>query len=88
MPAPKHAHGYKVTKQVQGTTFNPDGTSHKSWTVHVEHANGTPGTVEMPDAFYTAENVHNAIADQAQAVHEVEALPGSVTGQPPAPTQH
>lgn len=79
MPQPsRHAHPYKVTKQVQGTTFNPDGTSHKSWTVHVEHADGTPGTVEMPDAVYSAPNVHNAIAYQAEAVHEVANLPESL----------
>lgn len=78
MPAVKHTRKYKVTKQVPGTTFNPDGTTHKSWTVHVEHEDGTPGTVELPDAYYTAPNVHNAVADQAQHVHEVADLPDSL----------
>lgn len=75
MPTVARGHHYKVKKQEQGTHFNTDGSTHKQWTVHVEHENGTAGTVEMPDAYYTAENVHNAIMEQAHAVHEVAHLP-------------
>lgn len=85
MPAAKHTHNYKVHKQVLGTHFNPDGTTHQVWTVHVEHADGTQGTVDVPDAYYTAQNVHNAIADQAHAVHEVGHLPESLSNPMPPP---
>lgn len=88
MTTVKRSHHYKVTKQELGTEYNADGTVSKKWTVHVEHADGTKGTVEMPDPYYTAPNVHAAIMDQANSVHEVGNLPESVSHLPiPPPTQ-
>lgn len=76
MAAPK----YKVKKQVQHTVFNPDGSQAQTWTVHVEHEDGTQGQVTLPANQYNARNVHQAIQAQADTVAAVAALPDSAQG--------
>ena len=82
MPQPRSHHRYKVTKQEVGTRYQPDGTLQKVWTVHVEHPDGTTASVDMPDAYYTAHNVHDAIINQAEQVHRVANLPDSIANMP------
>ena len=55
--------------------LTPEGHMSKMWTVHLEHEDGSRGTVELPDTHYTAENVHALASDQANTVRAVAHLP-------------
>lgn len=90
MPQGKQSHHprYKVVAQEQTEDLTPQGERQKMWTVHLEHENGTRGTVELPDHLYSPENVHALASEQAQTVHAVGQLPDSAPdtepGQPGA----
>lgn len=77
MPQPaKHNHPrYKVIRQEQSTDYHPEAGQRKVWTVHLEHEDGTKGTVELPDSQYTPQNVHTLASEQAQTVAQVAQLP-------------
>lgn len=69
---------YQVIKQEHDNTFRSDGTTGGMWTVHLQHADGTKGTVTLPDEEYTAGNVHALAQQQANVVKTVSELPASV----------
>jgi hypothetical protein len=69
---------YTVTHQEVGEEYKPDGTKKATWTVHLEHADGTKAHVKVDDTHYTAENVHALAQQQADEVAKVAALPASL----------
>jgi hypothetical protein len=68
---------YKVTHQTANKKWNKDGTQAVEWTVGIEHNNGVKSEVTLPQAQYTAANVHAAAMEQVNTSAAVAALPPS-----------
>lgn len=70
------ASSWQVTAQSETTGLTPSGTPAKGVNVTFKTADGTSGSVFIPDANYTADNVKAAIAERVAAFDAVKGLTG------------
>lgn len=74
--APDTAPAWTVTQQAETTDLGPDGNYQPGIRVTFRLANGTVGSVFVPHAGYSVENVRRLIADKAESLAAVADLRG------------
>lgn len=77
---------YQVLSQSKTVEPDEQGNLQDRWRVHYESPSGTKSYVDIPAAYYTPRNVHDAIVHEMSTVEQVHALgqgpPPPITGEP------
>lgn len=68
------ADGWEVTRQTEGSIYEPGAGFEPSWRITYRTDKGITGTIEVPKRMYGPETVRRLIDAEVAALHQVHEL--------------